>query len=269
MRKLHYLKTKYIYFSITDSGILCNCVDPKKKKVLYCKNKRAAVPGRDQIGSTVQRRHNRHYRDRVLLCTGHCASEKAQSEYIVSRDTRRRLWIANTLLGLRERCGGSAGITAPFSVPCPWQGTFILQRTRKSIALLMLALALFFTGCTVGANEQTGTTPQSQTVTAAGKADTTAAKASSNTVTGMPQQKAQRQPEPPPKPMVQKAAPHRQHSCQSKGQQRQKHNHHPRRKQRQVAGRLRRPDPHRRMPPANKPRRSTPPSGTRLPSPKP
>ena len=48
----------------------------------------------------------------------------------------------------------------------------------------MLALALFFTGCTVGANEQTGTTPQSQTVTAAGKADTTAAKASSNTVTG-------------------------------------------------------------------------------------
>ena len=48
----------------------------------------------------------------------------------------------------------------------------------------MLALALFFTGCTTGANEQTGTSPQSQTVTAAGKADTTAAKASSNTVTG-------------------------------------------------------------------------------------
>lgn len=48
----------------------------------------------------------------------------------------------------------------------------------------MLALALFFTGCTTGANEQTGTSPQSQTVTAAGKADTTAAKGSSNTVTG-------------------------------------------------------------------------------------
>lgn len=48
----------------------------------------------------------------------------------------------------------------------------------------MLALALFFTGCTTGANEQTGTSPQSQTVTAAGKADTTAAKAGSNTVTG-------------------------------------------------------------------------------------
>lgn len=48
----------------------------------------------------------------------------------------------------------------------------------------MLALALFFTGCTTGANEQTGTSPQSQTVTAAGEADTTAAKAGSNTVTG-------------------------------------------------------------------------------------
>lgn len=48
----------------------------------------------------------------------------------------------------------------------------------------MLALALFFTGCTTGVNEQTGTSPQSQTVTAAGKADTTAAKAGSNTVTG-------------------------------------------------------------------------------------
>ena len=48
----------------------------------------------------------------------------------------------------------------------------------------MLALALFFTGCTAGVNEQTGTTPQSQTVTAAGKVDTTAAKGSSNTVTG-------------------------------------------------------------------------------------
>ena len=48
----------------------------------------------------------------------------------------------------------------------------------------MLALVLFFTGCTAGANEQTGTSPQSQTVTAAGKADTTAAKGSSNTVTG-------------------------------------------------------------------------------------
>ena len=48
----------------------------------------------------------------------------------------------------------------------------------------MLALALFFTGCTAGVNEQTGTSPQSQTVTAAGKADTTAAKAGSNTVTG-------------------------------------------------------------------------------------
>ena len=48
----------------------------------------------------------------------------------------------------------------------------------------MLALALFFTGCTAGANEQTGTSPQSQTVTAAGKADATAAKGSSNTVTG-------------------------------------------------------------------------------------
>ena len=48
----------------------------------------------------------------------------------------------------------------------------------------MLALALFFTGCTAGVNEQTGTSPQSQTVTAAGKVDTTAAKASSNTVTG-------------------------------------------------------------------------------------
>lgn len=48
----------------------------------------------------------------------------------------------------------------------------------------MLALALFFTGCTTGVNEQTGTSPQSQTVTAAGKADTTAAKGSSNTVTG-------------------------------------------------------------------------------------
>ena len=79
----------------------------------------------------MQRRHNRHYRDRVLLCTGHCASEKAQSEYIVSRDTRRRLWIANTLLGLRERCGGSAGITAPFSVPCPWQGTFYFAKNTK------------------------------------------------------------------------------------------------------------------------------------------
>ena len=48
----------------------------------------------------------------------------------------------------------------------------------------MLALALLFTGCTTGVNEQTGTSPQSQTVTAAGKADTTAAKGSSNTVTG-------------------------------------------------------------------------------------
>ena len=48
----------------------------------------------------------------------------------------------------------------------------------------MLALALFFTGCTAGVNEQTGTSPQSQTVTAAGEADTTAAKGSSNTVTG-------------------------------------------------------------------------------------
>lgn len=48
----------------------------------------------------------------------------------------------------------------------------------------MLALALFFTGCTAGVNEQTGITPQSQTVTAAGKVDTTAAKGSSNTVTG-------------------------------------------------------------------------------------
>lgn len=35
----------------------------------------------------------------------------------------------------------------------------------------MLALALFFTGCTAGVNEQTGTTPQSQTVTAAGNSD--------------------------------------------------------------------------------------------------
>lgn len=59
-----------------------------------------------------------------------------------------------------------------------------MQRTRKSIALLLLALALFFTGCTAGVNEQTGTTPQSQTVTAAGEADTAAAKGSSNTVTG-------------------------------------------------------------------------------------
>ncbi len=59
-----------------------------------------------------------------------------------------------------------------------------MQRTRKSIALLLLALALFFTGCTTGANEQTGTSPQSQTVTAAGEADTTAAKSSSNTVAG-------------------------------------------------------------------------------------
>lgn len=48
----------------------------------------------------------------------------------------------------------------------------------------MLALALLFTGCTARVNEQTGTSPQSQTVTAAGKADTTAAKGSSNTVTG-------------------------------------------------------------------------------------
>lgn len=48
----------------------------------------------------------------------------------------------------------------------------------------MLALVLFFTGCRAGVNEQTGTFPQSQTVTAAGKADTTAAKAGSNTVTG-------------------------------------------------------------------------------------
>ena len=48
----------------------------------------------------------------------------------------------------------------------------------------MLALALFFTGCTAGVNEQTGTSPQGQTVTAAGKADTTAAMAGSNTVTG-------------------------------------------------------------------------------------
>lgn len=48
----------------------------------------------------------------------------------------------------------------------------------------MLALALFFTGCRAGVNEQTGTFPQSQTVTAAGEADTTAAKGSSNTVTG-------------------------------------------------------------------------------------
>ena len=48
----------------------------------------------------------------------------------------------------------------------------------------MLALALFFTGCTAGVNEQTGTSPQSQTVTAAGEADATAAKGSSNTVTG-------------------------------------------------------------------------------------
>lgn len=48
----------------------------------------------------------------------------------------------------------------------------------------MLALVLFFTGCTAGANEQTGTSPQSQTVTAAGAADATAAKGSSNTVTG-------------------------------------------------------------------------------------
>ena len=48
----------------------------------------------------------------------------------------------------------------------------------------MLALALFFTGCTTGVNEQTGTSPQSQTVTAAGEADITAAKGSSNTVTG-------------------------------------------------------------------------------------
>ena len=48
----------------------------------------------------------------------------------------------------------------------------------------MLALALFFTGCTAGVNEQTGTSPQSQTVTAAGEADATAAKGSSNTATG-------------------------------------------------------------------------------------
>lgn len=48
----------------------------------------------------------------------------------------------------------------------------------------MLALALFFTGCTTGVNEQTGTSPQSQTITAAGEADTTAAMAGSNTVTG-------------------------------------------------------------------------------------
>lgn len=48
----------------------------------------------------------------------------------------------------------------------------------------MLALALFFTGCRAGVNEQTGTSPQSQTVTAAGEAGTTAAKGSSNTVTG-------------------------------------------------------------------------------------
>lgn len=47
----------------------------------------------------------------------------------------------------------------------------------------MLALALFFTGCRAGVNEQTGTSPQSQTVTAAGEAGTTAAKAGSDTDT--------------------------------------------------------------------------------------
>ena len=56
----------------------------------------------------------------------------------------------------------------------------------------MLALALFFTGCTAGANEQTGPSPQSQTVTAAGAAETTAKTdgAKSGTPTGSTAAKA-------------------------------------------------------------------------------
>lgn len=102
----------------------------------------------------------------------------------------------------------------------------------------MLALALLFTGCTAGVNEQTGTSPQSQTVTAAGKADTTAAKGSSNTVTGTTAKGAAATGTAAKTGSTKSGTPTGQHGCQSKGQQRQKHNHHPRHKQRQVAGRL-------------------------------
>ncbi len=131
----------------------------------------------------MQPRHNRHYRDRVLLCTGHCASEKAQSEYIVSRDTRRRLLFANTLLGSRERCGGRAYCCALLS-PAYGKGLFILQRTRKSIILLLLALALLFTGCTAGAADQAVAGTENQTIVADTDTQTAATNSGSKATIG-------------------------------------------------------------------------------------
>lgn len=54
----------------------------------------------------------------------------------------------------------------PFLSPAHSKGLFILQRTRKSIFLLMLALALLFTGCTAATAEQTATTTRGQTIVA-------------------------------------------------------------------------------------------------------
>ena len=173
----------------------------------------------------MQRRHNRHYRDRVLLCTGHCASEKAQSEYIVSRDTRRRLWIANTLLGLRERCGGSAGITAPFSVPCPRQGTFYFAKnTKKHCTADVGTGAVIYrlhnrsqrTDRYLSSESNRYGSRQSRYNRRQGQFQY-GHRRHSQRGSGSRNRRKNRQ--------HKKRHPHRQHGCQSKGQQRQKHNH--------------------------------------------
>lgn len=52
------------------------------------------------------------------------------------------------------------------------RGFFILQRTRKSITLLMLALVLLFTGCTATSTEQTATRGQTVVAEAGGETAT-------------------------------------------------------------------------------------------------
>lgn len=55
------------------------------------------------------------------------------------------------------------------------RGFFILQRTRKSITLLMLALVLLFTGCTATSTEQTATATRGQTIVAEAGGETATA----------------------------------------------------------------------------------------------
>ena len=132
----------------------------------------------------------------------------------------------------------------------------------------MLALALFFTGCTAGANEQTGTTPQSQTVTAAGKADTTAAKGSSNTVTGATAKGAAAAGTTAKTDGAKSGTPTGSTAAKAKGSSGKSTTTtraaNSAKWQGGSAGLI--PPV---VPPANKLLRSTPPSGTRLPSPKP